>query len=114
MSVITYGLVHLALNFPVFSVKGLHKSTKFPTSNSRRLTFRSLHAFVSSWYFCKFVMALSLSDSSRSFSSASLRHTWVSIAVWKLQCFISSGSTASAPYISRKGVKFVALHTVVL
>jgi hypothetical protein len=57
---------------------------------------------------------LSLSNSSRSFSSASFGHMVVSVAFHKLQCFISSSSTASAPYINRNGVKFVALHTVVL
>jgi hypothetical protein len=59
-------------------------------------------------------MTLSLFDSSRSFSFASFGHTKVSIAVHKLRCFISSGSTASAPYINQNGVKFVALHAMVL
>jgi hypothetical protein len=59
-------------------------------------------------------MALSLSDSSRSFSSASFGHAGVSVAVHKLWCFISSGSTVSAPYINHNGVNFAALHTVVL
>jgi hypothetical protein len=59
-------------------------------------------------------MALCLSDSSSSFSSASFEHTGPSVAVHKLQCFISSGSTASAPYINWNGVKFVVVHTVVL
>jgi hypothetical protein len=38
----------------------------------------------------------------------------VSVAVSRLQCFTSSGSTVSAPYINQKGVKFVALRTMVL
>jgi hypothetical protein len=59
-------------------------------------------------------MTLSLSDSSRPFLSASFGHVGVSVAVRKLQCFISSSSTASAPYINRNGVMFVSLHTVVL
>jgi hypothetical protein len=41
-------------------------------------------------------------------------HAGASIAVHKLLRFTSSGSTASAPYINRNGVKFVALHIVVL
>jgi hypothetical protein len=110
-SVTTYGPTHLASNLLVLSVRGLRKSTKLPTSNSRNLTFGSLHALISSWYFCKFVTALSLSDSSRSFSSASLGHARVVVTVRKLQCFTSSGRTL---YISWNGVKFVALHTVVL
>jgi hypothetical protein len=59
-------------------------------------------------------MALSVSDSSRSFSSTSFGHTVVSLAVDKLQCFISSGNTALAPNINQNGVKFDALHIVVL
>jgi hypothetical protein len=98
----------------VLSVRGLCKSTRLPTSSSCNLTFGSLHAFVSSCYSCKFVIALSLSNSSRSFSSASLGHAGASVVVRKLQCFTSSGSIASAPYISQNGVKFVALQTVVL
>jgi hypothetical protein len=78
------------------------------------LTFGFLHAFVSSWYFYKFATALSLSGSSRSFSSASLGHTGASVAVCKFQCFTSSGNTASVLYINRNGVKFVALQTIVL
>jgi hypothetical protein len=110
----TYSPINLASNLSVFSVWGLHKSTKLPISNSCNLTFRSLHALVSSWYFCKFAMTLSLSNSSRSFSLASLGHAGAPIVVHKLRCFTSSGWTASAPYMSRNGVKFVALHTVVL
>jgi hypothetical protein len=113
-SVITYDPIHLALNLPVFSVRGLRKSTRLPTSNSHNLIFGSLHALVSSWYFCKFVMALSRFDSNKSFPSASLGHEGASFVVHKLQCFTSSSSTASASYISHKGVEFVALHTVVL
>jgi hypothetical protein len=93
---------------------GLHKSTKLATSNSRNLTFRSLHALVSSWYFCMFATTLSLSDSSMSFSLASVGHAGVCVAVRKLQCFTSSGRTTSTLYISQNGEKFVALHTVVL
>jgi hypothetical protein len=95
-------------------VRGLHKCTRLPTSSSHNLTIGSLHAFVSSGYFCKFATALSLSDYSRSFSKASLRHAGASIAVRKLRCFTSSSSTTSVPYISRNGVNFVALQTVVL
>jgi hypothetical protein len=61
-----------------------------------------------------FPTTLSLFDSSRSFSSASLGHARVPIAVLKFQCFTSSGRTASALYINWNGMKFVALHTVVL
>jgi hypothetical protein len=57
---------------------------------------------------------LSLSDSNKYFSSASLQHAGVTVAIIKLRCFTSSGRTASAPYISQNGKKFVALHTVVL
>jgi hypothetical protein len=77
-----------------------------PSSLSRSLSLPDI--------FCKFATALSLSDSSRSFSSASFGHTVVSVAVHKLQCFISSGSTGSAPYVNQNSVKFVALHSVVL
>jgi hypothetical protein len=52
--------------------------------------------------------------SSKSFFSVLLGHTGASVAVHKLQCFTSSGSTASASYIIQNGVKFVALQTVVL
>jgi hypothetical protein len=96
---------------------GMHEGFKLPMSNFCNLTFRSLHALVSSCYFCKFSIALSLYDSSRSFSSTSLGHKlwcFTSVAVHKLRCFTSSGSTASALYISWNGVKFVALHTIVL
>jgi hypothetical protein len=113
-SITTYDPIHLALNFPVFSVWGLRKSTKLPTSNFRNLTFMSLHALVSSWYFCKFATAFNLSNSSRSFSLASLGHVGALIVVRKLQYFTSSDSTASAPYINQKDIKFVALHTIVL
>jgi hypothetical protein len=106
--------VHLASNLLVFSVRGLCKSTRFPTSNARSFTFGSLHIHVSSRYFSKFAMALSLSDSSRSFSSTSFGHASVSAVVHKLRYFISSSSTTSAPYINWNGVKFVALHTMVL
>jgi hypothetical protein len=98
----------------VLSVWGLRKSTKLPISNSRNLTFGSLHALVSSWYCCKFATALSLSDSNRFFSPALLGHAGASVAVHKLRCFTSSGNTTSAPYISRIGAKFIAQHTVVL
>jgi hypothetical protein len=113
-SVTTYGPVHLASSMPVLSVWGLLKCTKFPISNSHNLTFGSLQALVSSWYFCKFATALSLSDSSRYLFLASLGHTGASVVVHKLWCFTSSGNTTSVPYISRNGVNFFALHTVVL
>jgi hypothetical protein len=112
--VITYGPVHLASNFLALSVLGLRRSTKFPKSNSRTLTFGSLYALVYSWYFSIFTIAMSLSDSSRSFSSASFGHGTVSVAIRRLRCFISSGNITSAPYISRKGVKSIALQTMVL
>jgi hypothetical protein len=57
---------------------------------------------------------LSWSGSNKSFSSASLRHVGAFIAVHKLRCFTSFGSTASAPYINQNGVKFAALQSVVL
>jgi hypothetical protein len=113
-SVTTYGSVHLGSNFPALSVLGLRRSTRFPRSNSHGLTFGSLHALVCSLYFSKFTTTFSLSDSIKSFSSTSFGHGTVSVAVRRLRCFISSGNIASAPYISRKGVKFVALQTVVL
>jgi hypothetical protein len=109
-----YGPIHLGSNFPAFSVLGLRRSTRFLRSNSHNLTFEFLHALVCSWYFSRFTTAFSLSDPSRSFSSASFGHGTVSVAVCRLRCFISNGNIASAPYISRKGVKFVALQIVVL
>jgi hypothetical protein len=113
-SVTTYGPIHLASNLRVLSVRGLRRSTKLPTSNSCSLTFGSLHALVSFWYFCKFATTLSLFDSRRSFSSALLGHAGVAVAVLKFRCFTSSGRTASALYINWNIMKFVALHTVVL
>jgi hypothetical protein len=110
----TCGPIYLASNLLVFSLRGLHKSTKRPTSKSGNLTFGSLHALVSSWYFCKFATTMSLCNSNRSFSSTSLGQAGASVMARKLRCFISSGSTALAPYISRKGMKFLALHNVVL
>jgi hypothetical protein len=112
--VTTYGPIHLVSNLSVFSLRGLRNSTKLPTSNSRDLTFRSLHAIVSCWYFCKFAMALSLSDSSKSFSSALIGHTGAPVMVRKLRCLTSFGRTTSAPYISLNDIKFVALHTIML
>jgi hypothetical protein len=53
-------------------------------------------------------------NSSKSFSSASLGHIEAFVAVHKLWSFISSSSTVSALYISRNGIKLVALHTIVL
>jgi hypothetical protein len=106
--------VHLGSNFPVLSVLGLRRSTKFSRSNSHGLTFGSLHALVYSLYFSKFTTTLSLSDSSRSFSSTSFGHGTIYVAVCRLWCFISFGNIASPPYISQKGVKFIALQTVVL
>jgi hypothetical protein len=94
-------------------VRGLRKRTKSPTSSSWSLTFRSIYALVSSWYLCKWVTALSLSSSNKSFYSASLGHVGTFVAVRRLRCFTSSGNTASAPYISRNGVKFVTLETIV-
>jgi hypothetical protein len=85
-----------------------------PTSCSCNMTFISLHAFVSLWYLCKLAMTLSFSSSSKSFSSVSLRHARASIPIHRLRCFTSSSSTASAPYINRNGVKFVALQTIIL
>jgi hypothetical protein len=83
-SITTYDPIHLASNLPMLSVPGLHKSTKLPTSNSRNLTFGSLHVLVSSWYFCKFATTLSLSDSSRYFSLASVGHAGFAVMVHKL------------------------------
>jgi hypothetical protein len=54
------------------------------------LTFRSLYAFVSSWYFCRLATALSMSSSSKFFSSASLGHVGTFVDIRKLQCLISS------------------------
>jgi hypothetical protein len=89
-------------------VRGLRKSIRFPTLNCFGWTFRSLHALVSSLYFSRFVTALSLSDSNKSFSSASLGHAVLSAVAHKLRCFISFGSIASAAYVNQNGVKFVA------
>jgi hypothetical protein len=98
----------------MFSMWGLRKSTRFPTFNCFSLTFGSLHALVSSWYFSRFVTALSLSDSIKFFSSASLGHGVLSAATCKLRCLILSDSIAYVLYINQKGVKFVALQTIVL
>jgi hypothetical protein len=113
-SITTYGRIHLGSNFPVLSILGLHRSTRFPRSNSRNLTFGSLHALVCYWCFSKFTTAFSLSDSSTCFSSTSFGRGTVSVAVLGLRCFISFGNIAYVPYINRKGVKFVALQTIVL
>jgi hypothetical protein len=66
-------------------------------AESCNLTFGSLHAPMSSWYFCKFATALSLSDTSRSFSSPLLGHAGATVVVRKLRCFTFSGRTASTP-----------------
>jgi hypothetical protein len=113
-SITTYGPVLLASNFLVLSVLGLHRSTKFPGLNSRGLTFASVDTLVYSWYYSKFTTSLSLSNLNKLFSSASFGHGTVSVVVHKLWCFISSGNIAFVPYINKKGVKFVALQTVVL
>jgi hypothetical protein len=113
-SITTYGHVHLGSNYPAFSVLGLRRSNRFPRSNSHNLTFGFVHALVCSEYFFQVYIAISLSYSSRSFSSASFGHGIVFVAIHRLRCFISSVNIASAPYISRKGVKFVALQIVVL
>jgi hypothetical protein len=110
-SITMYGPVHLGSNFPVPLVLGLRRSTRFPRLNSRSLTFGSL---VYSWYFSKFTTAFSLSDSSKSFSSASFGHGTISVAIRRIQCFISSENIAYAPHINRKGVMFVTLQIVVL
>jgi hypothetical protein len=107
-----YGHVHLGSNFSVLSVLGLRRSTRFPRLNSHGLTFKPLHALVC-WYFSMFTTTFSLSDSSKS-SSASFGHGTVSVVIRSLWCFISAGNIASASYINRKGVKFVALEIVVL
>jgi hypothetical protein len=104
-----YGMSQEDSSLLELSVRGLHKRTKLPTSNSLFLTFGSLQDLISSWYFCKLVTALSLS-----FSSASLGHRDASVVVCKLWCLISSGNTASASNSSRNGVKLMALQTVVL
>jgi hypothetical protein len=110
----TYGPAHLAFSLLVLSVRGLRRRTGSPTSSSHILTFGSLHAFLSSWYFCKLATTLSLTGTSKSFSSTSLGHAGTSVVVHKVRCFTSSGSTASAPYINWNGVKFVSLQTIVL
>jgi hypothetical protein len=95
-------------------VRGLRRRTKLPTSKSLFLTFGSLHILVSSWYLYRLVTALSLSDSNKSFSLASLGHGGASAVVRRLWCLISFGSTALALNNNRNGVKLVALQTVVL
>jgi hypothetical protein len=113
-SITMYGPTHFASSLPVFSVWGLRKRTRLPTSSSHSLTFGSLYVFVSSWYFCKLATTLSMSGFNKSFSSSLLGHTGASIAIRNLRYFTSSDSTSSAPYINQNGVKFVALQTVVL
>jgi hypothetical protein len=54
-----------------------------------------------------------MSDSNKFVSSASLRQGETSDVVRRLQCLISSSSTAFAPNNSLNGVKFVALEIVV-
>jgi hypothetical protein len=78
------------------------------------LTFGSLQDLVSSWYFYRLVTGLSLSNSNKSFSLASLGHGGASAVVHRLWCLIFSGSTASTLNNNRNGVKLVALQTVVL
>jgi hypothetical protein len=95
-------------------VQGLHKRTKSPTSKALCFTFVSLHDFVFVWYFCRLATTLSLSDSNKSLSSASMRQGEASGIVRELMCLISSGITASSPNNSRNGEKFVALETIVL
>jgi hypothetical protein len=90
-------------------VRGLRRRTKLPTSKSLFLTSGSLQFLVSSWYFCRLVTALSLSDSNKSFSSASLEHGGASAVVHRLWCLISCDSTASAPNNNQNGEKLVAL-----
>jgi hypothetical protein len=63
---------------------------------------------------CRLVIALSLSDFSKSFSLASLGHGRASAVVRRLWCLISSGSSASASNNNWNMVKLVALQTVVL
>jgi hypothetical protein len=113
-SITMYGPVHLGSNFPMLLVWGLRRSTRFPRSNTRSLTFGSLRVLVCSRYFSKFTTTFSLSDSNRSFSSTSFGHGTVSVAIHRLWCFISSGNISSVPCISQKGVKFIALQIVVL
>jgi hypothetical protein len=57
---------------------------------------------------------LSLSGSNKSLSSASVGQGGVSVAVRRLRCLVSSSSTTLAQNNNRKGVKFVALETIVL
>jgi hypothetical protein len=95
-------------------VRGLRKRTKLPMLKSLFLTFGSLHFLASSLYLYRLVIALSLSDSSKSFSSASLGHGGASAVIHRLWCLISFGSIASALNNNRNGVKLVALQTIVL
>jgi hypothetical protein len=90
-------------------VRRLRRRTKLPTLKSLFLTFASLQFLVSSWYFCRLVTAFSLSDSNKTFSSASLGHGGVFAVVRRLLCLISFGSTASALNNNWNGVKLVAL-----
>jgi hypothetical protein len=83
-------------------------------SKSLFLTFESLQFLVSSCYLCRLVTVLSLCNSNKSFSSASLGHGGASAVVHRLWCLISSGSTASAPNNNWNEVKLVALQTVLL
>jgi hypothetical protein len=83
-SLMTYGPSHFDSSLSKLSVRGLRKRTRMPTSNSLFLTFGSLQDFISSWYFYKLVTALSMFDSSKSFSSASLGHGDASVVVRKL------------------------------
>jgi hypothetical protein len=74
----------------------------------------SLYAFVSAWYFCRLITALSLFDSNKSLSSASVGEGMASNIVLELLCLILSGVTTSASNSSRNIEKFVALETDVL
>jgi hypothetical protein len=84
------------------SLRGLRKRTRLPTSKSFFLTFYRLF------------ITLSLSDSNKSFSSASLGHGGAPTVVRRLWCLISFNSTASTLNTNRNGVKLVALQTIVL
>lgn len=83
--------------------------TRSPGLMSFRITFLSLHDFVSAWYLLRFLAACSLVCSAVSISM----YRWVGVvaalSVRKDPSFSSSGVIASSPYSNRNGVNPVVL-----
>lgn len=103
----TKGPYHCNCSFPCLS--GWRMRTQSPGLMSVRITFLSLHDFVSAWYLSRFSAACSLACSAVSIST----YRWVgvvaAISVRKDRSFSSSGVMASSPYSRRNGVKPVVL-----